>query len=181
MRVVLVNAPESLVEDRRSAGIDGQDERWNGEWHFVNPPKRWHARLNADLFLVLAPLAASRGLDPYGDGTGIFADPELDWRVPDQAYAKREQGVDEGLIGAELVVEVRSPGDESYAKLDFYAALGVTEVLILDADRRFHLYRLGNGRYEVVADSASAVLAVRFDTVDGPYLRIRWSGGSADV
>ncbi len=32
---------------------------------------------------------------------------------------------------ADLVVEVRSPDDESYAKLDFYAAKGVREVLVL--------------------------------------------------
>ena len=46
---------ESFVEERRRLGIDRQDERWEGEWHVVNPPKRWHVRLNADLFLVLGP------------------------------------------------------------------------------------------------------------------------------
>lgn len=181
MRAVLVNAPESLVEERRRLGIDKQDERWQGEWHFVNPPKRWHPRLNADLLLVLAPLARRQGLDPYGDSTGIFADLQLDWRVPDQAYATPDQGIEEGLKSAAFVVELRSPGDESYAKLPFYAARAVTEVLIVDKDRGFELYRLHEGQYEPVEDAISAVLGVAFKTVDGPRLRLTWDGGSAEV
>lgn len=181
VRAVLVNAPESLVDERRRLGIDRQDERWEGEWHFVNPPKRWHPRLNADLFLVLAPLAKGVGLDPYGDSTGIFADVELDWRVPDQAYASSEQGIEKGLTGAALVVEIRSPGDETYAKTPFYAALGVTEILVVHEDRRFELYRLSEGRYEQVEGGTSSVLKVTFDTVEGQRLRIAWEGGSAEV
>ncbi|MGH9277710.1 MAG: Uma2 family endonuclease [Acidimicrobiales bacterium] len=176
-----VNAPESLVEERRRLGIDAQDERWQGEWHFVNPPKRWHARLNADLLLVLAPLARRRGLDPYGDSTGIFADVDSDWRVPDQAYATPDQGIDEGLTSAALVVELRSPGDESYTKLPFYADRGVGEVLVVHEDRRFELYRLRADRYEPADDGMSAVLSITFETVDGPRLRIKWDGGSAEV
>jgi len=42
MRAVLVNASDSMVEERRRLGIDKHDERWEGEWHFVNPPKYWH-------------------------------------------------------------------------------------------------------------------------------------------
>lgn len=178
---MLVNAPESLVDDRRRLGIDNQDECWQGEWHLVNPPKRWHARLNAELFLVLAPLARRLGLEPYGDSVGIFADVDVDWRVPDQAYARPEQAIEEGLAGAELVVELRSPGDESYAKLPFYAARGVTEVLVVHEDRRFELYRRRGDGYEQVDDGTSAALEVTFETVDGPRLRVGWRAGSAQV
>jgi len=177
---VLVNASESFVERRRELGIDKQDERWQGEWHFVNPPKRWHARLNAELLLVLAPLARQQRLEPYGDSTGIFANVELDWRVPDQAYAAPDDGIEEGLTSAAFVVELRSPGDESYAKLPFYAARDVREVLVVHEDRRFELYRLREGRYEPVEGGASTVLGVRLETVGG-RLRIMWNGGAADV
>lgn len=151
----------------------------------MNPPKRWHARLNTDLLLALAPLARRVGLEPFGDSTGVFADVERDWRVPDQAYARPEQGIDEGLVGAELVVEIRSPGDESHDKLLFYAARSITEVLIVDEDRGFELYRLGpDGRYARVegpsATATSAVLGVTFSTA-GDRLRIGWEGGSTDV
>ena len=182
MRAVLVNARESLVEERRRLGIDSKDERWEGEWHFVNPPKSWHPRLNADMLVVLAPLARLAGLEPSGDSMGIFADLETDWRVPDQVYAQPEQIVEEGVTGAELVVELRSPGDESYAKLPFYAARGVTEAMIVHRDRRFELYRLDDDKtYRPVEDGRCSVLGVTFTTVDGPKLRITWSDGSAEV
>jgi Uma2 family endonuclease len=177
----VVNA-DSLLAQRRRLGIDRQDERWAGEWHFVNPPKLWHTRLNSDMFFALTPLARDAGLVAYCGATGIFADVETDWRVPDQVYARPDQEIDEGLTGAELVVEVRSSGDESDAKLPFYAARGITEAMIIDRDRRFELYRLGpQGTYQSVEDGRCAVLGVTFTTVDGPRLRIDWSDGSAEV
>src|SRR5688572_1431220 len=105
MRAVLVNA-ELVLEQRRRLDIDRQDERWEGEWHFVNPPKRWHPALNSNMFRVLAPPAEAAGLEAYCESTGVFANAE-DWRVPDQLYARSDQAIDEGFNSAELVVEVR--------------------------------------------------------------------------
>lgn len=52
-------------------------------------------------------------------------------RVPDLAFIRgREHAV--YLPTAALVVEVVSPGDESYLKFGFYLARGVDEVLIVD-------------------------------------------------
>jgi Uma2 family endonuclease len=181
MRVVLVDAPESLLDERRRLGMDKFDERWEGEWHFVNPPKSWHALLNGDLLRVLGPHADRAGLRSTGDALGVFA-AEKDWRVPDQAYLRPEQIVEEGVTGAELVVEFRSPGDESYEKLPFYAGRGITEAMIVHRDRRFELFRLdGAGAYQPVEDGRSEVLGVTFSTVEGPKLRIDWEGGSAEV
>lgn len=109
MRAVLINASESMVDERRRLGLDRQDERWEGEWHFVNPPKHWHAKLNFELGFVIGPLARCRGLDPFGDSMGVFADLAMDWQVPDQVYARPDQAIEEGVTGAELVVELRSP------------------------------------------------------------------------
>lgn len=108
MRAVLVNA-EWELERRRRLGLDKQDERWAGEWRLVNPPRRWHARLNSDMFRVLAPRAEARGLSPYCESTGVFEDVDTNWRVPDQVYARPDQEIDEGVAGAELVVGIRSP------------------------------------------------------------------------
>lgn len=182
MRVVLVDAPESLLDERRRLGMEKFDERWEGEWHFVNPPKSWHTRLNFDLGFVMGPRARQLGLEPFGDSTGVFADVEADWRIPDQVYVRPEQVIEEGVIGAELVVELYSPGDESYAKLPFYAARGITEAMILHRDRRFELYRLDSaGAYQPAEDGRSTVLGVTFSTAEGPKLRIEWDGGSAEV
>jgi len=112
----------------------------------------------------------------------VFADLEADWRIPDQVYARPDQEVEEGLTGAELVVEVRSPGDESYAKLPFYAARRIAEALIVHRDRRFELYRLGSdGTYQPVDDGRCTTLGVTFTTVEGAKLRVDWDGGSAEV
>jgi Uma2 family endonuclease len=182
VRAILVNVSEALIDERHRLGIDRQDERWAGEWHLVNPPKLWHPRLNSDMYVVLAPLARGVGLVPYCESTGVFGEVERDWRIPDQVYARPDQETEEGLTGAELVVEVRSPGDESYAKLPFYASRRITEALVVHRDRRVELYRLdGAGGYEPAHDGRSAVLGVAFTTVDGPKLRMTWGDGSAEV
>ena len=180
MRAVLLDA-ESFLEQRRQQGMDKFDEMWEGEWHFVNPPKSWHALLNGDMLVVLRPHAERAGLRSTGDALGVFA-AEKDWRVPDQAYMRPDQITEEGVTGAELVVEFRSPGDESYEKLPFYAGRGITEALIVHRDRRFELFRLDDaGAYQPVGDSRSAVLGVTLSTVEGPKLRIEWDGGSTEV
>lgn len=180
MRAVLVNAEREL-ERHRQLGLDKKDELWDGVWHLVDPPKLWHERLNTDMVLVLGPRARGLGLEPYA-GVGVVADVERSFRVPDQVYGRSDQVIEEGVTAAELVVEVRSPGDESYLKLPFYAERGVREVLIVHQDRRFELYRLAaDGAYQPAEDGRSNVLGVTFSTVDGPKLRIIWDGGSADV
>jgi Uma2 family endonuclease len=69
------------------------------------------------------------------------------------------------------VIEVRSPGDESYDKLPFFAKLGVREVLIIDRDtKRVDLFRLASGQYvrqepDTAGEVVSEVLAVRFRTL----------------
>ena len=53
--------------------------------------------------------------------------------VPDQLYARADQLSDRGAErAAVLVVEILSPGDETYDKLAWYAAGGVDEVLVVD-------------------------------------------------
>jgi len=48
-----------------------------------------------------------------------------------------------------VVVEIRSPGDETFEKLPFYAQLGVPEVWVIDRDtKQLTLYRLHCGEYE---------------------------------
>jgi Uma2 family endonuclease len=174
------------VERRRYLGIDRRDECWDGEWHLVNPPKFWHDQLSMELVRVLAPLAKARGMQAAGGLHGVFGAAD-DWRVPDQVYARPEDGIDEGVVSAELVVEICSPGDDSYRKLGFYAARGVGEVLILHEDRRVELFRLGeDGVLAPVAPDGDGgvccrALGVTFTAIAGPRLRVAWDGGSAEV
>lgn len=184
MRAVLLDVPKSMLDERRRLGLDGRDEMWDGELHMVPPAGGPHQRLNSDLFLVLGPLAKRRGLLPFIE-TGLFAVAD-DYRVPDQLHCRPEQCSERGAEGAELVVEVRSPDDETYAKLDFYARCGVREMLIAHPrGRRVELLRAVGGRLLPVSADAeggarSEVLGARFTTA-GDVLRVGWEDGAADV
>ena len=73
-----------------------------------------------------------------------FAESEENWtenyRIPDLVLLSKDRlHIDKGeyFVGAPLVVvEIRSMGDRSYEKLDFYASLGVPEVWIIDRSSR---------------------------------------------
>src|SRR5688572_24375904 len=123
------------------------------------------------------------GLRPVYEG-GLFGADD-DWRVPDQVYARPEATYgDAGMARAELVVEIRSPGDDSYLKLPFYAER-VREVLVLHRDRTPELFR-GLDRVAPGADGSvrSEALGVTFTPVvtdDGARLRITWDDGTAEV
>lgn len=184
MRVLMLEAPEKMLDERRRLGLDGHDEMWDGVLHVVPPAGGPHQRLGGSFFVVTHPLAERRGLVAHFE-TGLF-DHEKNFRVPDLSFSRPEQLSERGVEGAELVVEVRSPRDESYEKLEFYAAMGVREVLVLHPqDRRFELFRNVDGAMMPVSpahDGAVAcdVLDVRLTTV-AEKLRITWADGSTDI
>ena len=75
-------------------------------------------------------------------------------------------------------IEIRSPGDESYEKLSFFADLGVREVLVIDRDtKKPGVFRLVGRQYQAVAQKLegwipSESLGVRFRVVGGPRLAL---------
>jgi Uma2 family endonuclease len=88
---------------------------------------------------------------------------------------------------AEVVVELLSPGDETYDKLDFYADLGVGEVLVVHpAERTVELFVLRGGRHVLVQAGPdgrvrSDGLGATFAPAPGPRLAISWDGGAAEI
>ena len=184
MRAVFVEAPEQVLAERRRLGLDERDEMWDGVVHVVPPAGGPHQRLGSRLLMALGPRAEALGLVPSYE-TGLFRAAD-DYRVPDLLFCRPASVSDRGAEGAELVVELRSPGDETYAKLDFYAAVGVRELLVVHPDdRRVELFRAVEQRLlPVSADAEGAltcdVLGVRFATAAG-VLSLRWDGGSADL
>lgn len=184
MRVVMLEAPRALLDERRRLGLDGHDEMWEGVLHVVPPAGGPHQGLSSEFFVAVFHVAKRRGLVPRME-TGLFRAAD-DYRVPDQVFCRPEQLSDRGAEGAELVVEVRSAGDDTYRKLPFLAALGVREVLVLHpTPRHAELFRLVEDQLlPVQADGAgelaSDVLGVRVGPA-GDTLRLTWDGGSADV
>jgi hypothetical protein len=78
---------------------------------------------------------------------------EHDFRVPDGGLLRPgTAGV--WVSTAAMVVEILSPGDESWQKLGFYAEHHVDEVLLVDpAERTVTWLALRDGQYEAVQQS----------------------------
>jgi len=124
---------EALLEQRRTLGNDLLDEVWEGVYHMNPAPSRRHAYIVQQVAELLGPLARAAGLVPM---MSIFnlGEPD-DYRVPDGGLFR--PGPDAVYVpSAALVLEVVSPEDESWAKLGFYAAHRVGELLIVDPQKR---------------------------------------------
>ena len=147
--VVLGPAPQelqALIERRRALGLDGHDEVWDGEYHVAPAASSRHAAVQAAVLAVLREHAADRRLvvGPFNLGSA------QNYRVPDGGFLRNEET---GLYvaTADLVVEVISPDDESYAKLDHYAQHGVTELIYIDPEQQdVQLRRLSADGYRLV-------------------------------
>ena len=173
-----------MADERHRLGLDKRDEMWDGVVHIVPLATDEHQALNGECCIVAAPPAKRRGLVPRMH-TGLFRADD-DYRVPDQLYRLPEHGSERGAEGAELVVEVRSPNDDTYQKFDFFVTVGFREVLVLHPKgRRFELFRRFEDRLVLMSPDASGtveseVLGIRLATVDDK-LRITWPEGSADI
>ena len=142
---------EQLLERRRKLGQDLLDEVWEGVYHMNPAPAGRHAQLVQQLAELLGPPARGVGLAPM---LSIFNIGEQDnFRVPDGCL-HRERADRVFYATAALVVEVVSPGDKTWDKLDFYAAHNVDELLIVDpAKRPVDWLSLSGGQYEPVERS----------------------------
>ncbi|MEQ3551723.1 Uma2 family endonuclease [Pseudonocardia nematodicida] len=184
MKVLMLDPPQAMLDERRRLGLDGRDEMWDGVLHMVPPPGGPHQRGSTDLMLALGELAKRRGLVPHME-TGLFRATD-DYRVPDQLYCRPEHLSERGVEGADLVVEFCSPGDETYDKVEFYAAAGVREMLVVHpGDRRVEVYRaVGNQLLPVQAAAGGMLglgtLGVELRT-EGGALHLSWDGGSAQI
>ena len=181
--------PEWLRQ-RAAAGLDTSDEVWNGVVHVVPAPSGGHQRLGTTLAHHVYDRCGELGLLVSVETNVVDAERGLkDLRVPDLAVYRPEHAVHLGVRGrSELVVEIRSPGDETYEKFEFYARQQVQEVLVIEPDTRaFELYRLdGNGYDRVVEDAEGTCRVAALDltlaaveTDDGPRLRITIDGEEA--
>lgn len=186
MRGLLLDVPDDLLAERRRLGIDRWDEMWEGVLHLVPPPSGWHQEFGTELVVTLTPVAKARGLRLSYE-TGLFHS-DRSYRTPDLVVSLPVQRTARGVEGgAELVVELLSPGDETYEKLPFYAAFPVREVLVVNPDTRaVELFVLRGGSYHaVVADETgrvrSAVLGVTFATRDGPRLEVEGPLGTTSI
>jgi Uma2 family endonuclease len=151
---------EALLESRRISGIDRSDEMWDGVLHLSPHSDFRHARLAQQLAEILGPLARGAGLVPAVAEFNL-GDSDQDYRVPDGGLVR--ENIDHLYMpSAALVIEIRSPNDESWDKLPFYGSHAVDEVLIIDpAEREVHWLRLQDREYAPVEASALIELSAR--------------------
>jgi Uma2 family endonuclease len=156
MRALLPDPPPAevthLLARRRRLGQDRKDEVWEGVLHVVPAPGHRHADLAQQLAELLGPPARVAGLQPTMAEFNL-GDSEADFRVPDGGL-HRPGAAEMWHPTAALVVEILSPGDETWEKLPFYAAHRVEEILIVDPDtHEVHWLALVGERYEPVRRS----------------------------
>jgi Uma2 family endonuclease len=155
MRALILDPPsaglDELLERRRRSGLDRFDEVWEGVLHMVPAPSHAHGSIEAQLLMILGPAAHAAELEPTGQCN--LGESEHDFRVPDGALHHP------GASGtwhptAALVIEIVSPGDETWEKLPFYAAHQVDELLIVDPQQQaVHWFALQAGEYHPVQRS----------------------------
>lgn len=178
MRTLVPDPPPAeiaaLLERRRRTGVDRFDEVWDGVLHIVPAPGDRHALIEWQLPRLLGPPADRAGLLLSGQFNLGQAE---NYRVPDGGL-HRAGGWGTYATTAALVVEIVSPGDETWEKVPFFAAHDVDEILIVDSTaREVHWLAFVKGAYEPVARSGlialgPAELAERIDwpavETDGP-------------
>ncbi len=151
--VVLGERPaelEALIQKRRALGLDGHDEVWDGVYVMAPHAHSDHGIVEEELRGALFPRAKAAGLIP---GASFNVGEPQDFRVPDGGL-HRPGAAGVWLSTAAVVVEVLSPGDESWQKLPFYAEHHVDEVLLVDpAERAVTWLALRDGEYEPVQGS----------------------------
>lgn len=156
MRTLILDPPtaglEEVIERRRRSGLDRLDEVWEGLLHLVPAPSGEHAYLAQQVAELLGGPSRAAGLFPTMGGFNLGSSDE-NYRVPDGGLHREiPRGVWHST--AARVVEIVSPGDETWEKRPFYAAHGVDEVLIVDpAERTVHWLALEDGEYRPVERS----------------------------
>ena len=153
----LINNPEleeELIAQRRSRGIDQFDEVWDGVYVMAPIANNEHQTIQGKLVTILNMLVGFQGLGTVQGGANV-TDRETDWRqnyrVPDVlVFLNKNSAEDRDTHwygGPDFAVEILSPHDRGSEKSEFYARVGVRELLLIGRDPwQLELFRLDGGR-----------------------------------
>lgn len=155
MKAVMSEVPQQILDQRSRTGANRWDEMWEGVLHMPPMPNREHQDLAKALMIWLE----TRWALPLGNrvhGPINLASPggwPNAYRIPDLVLLTPDRfGIDrnEYFEGPpSVVIEIRSPGDETVEKMPFYANLGCPELWIIDRDTKApELHVLQEGRYQ---------------------------------
>lgn len=155
MRAFVPITDEEL-EQRKRLGLDRRDEMWEGVLHMNPAPLSEHQRVLVKLVAFLDPLLTQQKRGQLLLEVNVFDEQSVgqNYRIPDLSFlsAGREalltrDGVRGG--GPDVVIEIRSPDDETYDKFPFFIKLGIPEVVVIDRDSKIpEVYRLAGSAYD---------------------------------
>lgn len=155
MKGVMPSIPPHILEWRKLTGADQYDEMWDGVLHMAPVPNRLHQdiefALEAWLRWYWAPLHEAKvyhqiNVASVGGWPNNYRIPDIVLLSP-QRFAIDRNEYFEGA--PDVVVEIYSPGDETYDKFTFYADIGVPEVWVIHRDSCMpEVHRLKRRRYK---------------------------------
>ena len=117
----------------------------------------------------------SRGVLAIGINVFDESSKTENYRIPDFTFVssgRKQLLAPDGIRGGgpDAVIEIRSPNDETYEKLPFFARLGVREVIVIDRDtKQPEIFRLAGSQY--VAVQADAECGLRSDAINVRFTR----------
>ncbi len=188
MKAVINQMPAHWLAERMNSEIAQWDEMWEGVLHMAPMPNRMRQDFELDLAAYLKQAwAKPNGSRVHHEVNLTTPEDEPAWtknyRIPDVVLLTPDRfhiDRNEYMAGAPLVVvEIQSPGDETYEKLPFYAALGVPEVWVFDRDTKaVELRSLMGSAYTLLAPDAdgwlrSPATGVHFRPVPPNKVRVR--------
>ena len=178
-----------LLRFRERTGADRFDEMWEGVLHMTPSPSFQH-QLHASRILnffveVWCPRTGGGAVMQINVSTPDRWD--QDYRIPDVSVLRPDR-LPQGeamFVRPNVVFEVRSPGDETYEKLPFYAAVGVEAVVVIERDTKaIQVFALSSESFVLLAPSADGWTVVQAIDVElrtessecGSALHLRLSG-----
>jgi Uma2 family endonuclease len=141
---------ERIRAERAASGGDRFDEVWDGVYTMSPLADNEHQDIQARLLSAIQAAVGWSSPSKIQAGVNV-SDREDEWehnyRCPDLVVFKpNTKAKDCGthwLGGPDFAVEITSPYDRSREKLDFYAKVGVLELMIVDRQKwAIELYRL---------------------------------------
>jgi Uma2 family endonuclease len=163
MLVLDPSEEKRLKAERARTRADRYDEVWDGVYIMAPLAGDEHQALAGILVSILHLIIYWPGLGEVRQGINI-SDRIRGWRknyrCPDVAvFLKGAKAKNCGSFwfgGPDWAAEIVSPKDKSRDKLEFYAKVGVRELLIIDRKPwRLELYRLRNSRLPLVGVSTT--------------------------
>ena len=175
---------QELRAERASSDADKWNEVWEGVLVMPTLPNDEHQELQCLLMFPLTELFELKKLGKVRAGVNV-TDRHPDWkdnfRGPDVVlYLPENPAINYGshwVGGPDFLVEIISPGDLAWDKLEFYAEVNSREVLIVDRDPwALELYQLRGGKLKLAGRSdlanpsvlPSSVLPLTFQLQNGP-------------